>query len=245
MHTIAEPIFTAGFPLGSSAGLVAAFEWLGQPYRLTRVDMLGEMRTEAYQRLNGRVETPVLVTDEGRVLTETMAIALWLEGRDHERRISFTPGTYEADRMHQFIAFLNTGFTGAFFHMWVALEAEEATEDYRQTLRVFGREFVAKRHAQLEAMMGDGDYLLGDRPTLADAVFVGVARWVDFHEAIEPEDYERNYPRIHALRKRIEADPAFRFALAIEDGEPAAGNGSMKGLVPLEDVLRLTGAIAV
>ena len=243
MHSISEPIFTAGFPLGSSAGLVTAFEWLGQPYRLTRVDMLGEMRTEAYRRLNGRVETPVLVSEEGRVLTETMAIALWLEGRDRERRISFAPGTYEADRMHQFIAFLNTGFTGAFFPLWVALEAEEVTEDYRHTLRAAGREFVGKRHTQLETMMGDSDYLLGDWPTLADAVFVGVARWVDFHEAIDPQDYERNYPRIHALRKRLEADPAFRFALAIEDGEPAAGNGSMKGLVPLEDVLRLTGAL--
>lgn len=243
MHSISEPIFTAGFPLGSSAGLVTAFEWLGQPYRLTRVDMLGEMRNEAYRRLNGRVETPVLVSEEGRVLTETMAIALWLEGRDQERRISFAPGTYEADRMHQFIAFLNTGFTSAFFPLWVALEAEEATEDYRQTLRAFGREFVAKRHAQLEAMMGDSDYLLGDWPTLADAVFVGVARWVDFHEAIDPQDYEQNYPRIHALRNRIEADPAFRFALAIEDGKSAAGNGSMKGLVPLQDVLRMTGAL--
>lgn len=34
-----EPILTSGFPLGSSAGLVTAFEWLGKPYRLTRVDM--------------------------------------------------------------------------------------------------------------------------------------------------------------------------------------------------------------
>ncbi|MFK0274124.1 glutathione S-transferase family protein [Ensifer sp. NPDC090286] len=243
MPSVSEPIFTAGFPLGSSAGLVTAFEWLGQPYRLTRVDMLGEMRTDAYERFNGRVETPALVTEKGDVLTETMAIALWLEGRDHERRISFAPGTFEAARMHQFIAFLNTGFTGAFFTMWVALETEDATEEYRETLRAFGREFVAKRHKQLEAMMGDSDYLLGDRPTLADAVFAGVARWVDFHEAIDPKDYARNYPRINALRQRIEADPAFRFAVAIEDGEPAAGSGAMKGLVPLEDVLRMTGAL--
>ena len=55
MKTTSEPIFTSGFPLGSSAGLVAAFEWLGQPYRLTRVDMLGEMREAPYKRLNGRV----------------------------------------------------------------------------------------------------------------------------------------------------------------------------------------------
>lgn len=234
MNPISEPILTSGFPLGSSAGLVTAFEWLGQPYRLTRVDMLGEMRTDAYKRLNGRVETPVLITGEGRVLTETMAIALWLEARDLDRRISFEPGTPEADRLHQYVAFLNTGFTGAFVPMWVALEAEGVTEEYRETLRKFGRSFVAERHGQLEAMIGDSDYLLGDRPTLADAVFAGVARWVDFHKAVDPRDY----PRILALRKRIEADPAFRFAVSIEDGKQAAGSGAMKGLVPLADVLR-------
>lgn len=238
MNPTSEPVLTAGFPLGSSAGLVTAFEWLGQPYRITRVDMLGEMRTDAYKRLNGRVESPVLITDEGRALTETMAIALWLEARDTERRISFEPGTPEADRLHQYVAFLNTSFTGAFYPLWVALEAEDATEGEKETLRKFGRSFVAKRHEQLEAMIGDSDYLLGDRPTLADAVFVGVARWTDFHEAIEPRDY----PRILALRQRIEADPAFRFALAMEDGKPAIGSGAMKGLVPLEEVLRTTSS---
>lgn len=234
MNPASEPIITSGFPLGSSAGLVTAFEWLGQPYRITRVDMLGEMRTEPYKRLNGRVETPVLITGEGRVLTETMAIALWLEARDTERRISFEPGTPEADRLHQYIAFLNTGFTSAYTNLWVAFEAEDATEGEKETLRKFGRSLVAKRHEQLEAMIGDGDYLLGRKPSLADAVFAGVARWADFHQAIDPRDY----PRIQALRQRVEADPAFRFALAMEDGQPAAGSGAMKGLVPLEEVLR-------
>ena len=36
-----EPILVYGFPAGSSMGLVAALEWLGKPYRLCRVDMLG------------------------------------------------------------------------------------------------------------------------------------------------------------------------------------------------------------
>ena len=220
-------------------GLVAALEWLGKPYRLARVDMLGEMREPAYARLNARHETPAFVTDEGRVLTETMAITLWLEARDPERRISFVPDTPEADRMHQMIAFLNTAFTGAFGPLWVALEAEHASEAERETLRKFGRDFVATRHAQLEAMIGDSAYLLGDKPTLADAVFSGVARWTDFHKAVNPADY----PRILALRNRIEADPAFRFAVAIEDGDvTATGSGAMKGLVPLAEVLRDTAA---
>lgn len=65
-----EPILLYGFPSGTSMGLVAALEWLGQPYRLSRVDMLGEMRTPAYARLNPRYETPVLITSDGRPLTE-------------------------------------------------------------------------------------------------------------------------------------------------------------------------------
>jgi len=203
--------------------------------------MLGEMRTDAYQRLNGRVETPVLITEEGDVLTETMAIALWLEARDTESRISFTPGTPQADLLHQTLAFLNTSFTGAFYPLWVALEAQDASEDEKEALRKFGRDAVALRHRQLEAMLGGSEYLLGNTPTLADAVFVGVARWADFHQAIEPRDY----PRILALRQRLESDPAFRFASAIEDGKAAIGSGAMKGLVPLDEVLRNTSGVVV
>ncbi|WP_352802612.1 glutathione S-transferase N-terminal domain-containing protein [Mesorhizobium sp. M0909] len=102
-----EPILLYGFPLGSSMGLVAAFERLGQPYRLCRVDMLTEMKNDAYASINGRQETPVLITHEGRVLTETMAIAAWLEARDTQRRISFDPRSPEgrpdapAGRLHK------------------------------------------------------------------------------------------------------------------------------------------------
>src|SRR3712207_3200451 len=60
-----EPILIYGFPLGSSMGLVAALEWLGKPYRLCRVDMLGEMREVSYARINARHETPAFIDDQG------------------------------------------------------------------------------------------------------------------------------------------------------------------------------------
>lgn len=228
-----EPILLYGFPLGSSMGLVAALEWLGQPYRLSRVDMLKDMKTAGYRRLNDRGETPVLITGEGTVLTETMAIALWLEHRDLQRRISFDPGSRQSDRMHQLMAFLNTGFTGAFSPLWVALEAEDMPPDDREVLRAYGRNAVANRHARLEAMIGTGPYLIGDRPTLADAVLVGVARWADFHQAVEINAY----PKLAALRQRLESDPAVQFALALENGETPAGSGALRGQVALSDLL--------
>ena len=226
------PTLLAGFPLGSSLGLVAAFEWLGKPYRLSRIRMPDDLSTDSYARLNGRQETPVLISDGGP-LTETMAIALWLEVRDLERRISFQPGSPQADRLHQFMGFLNSSFTASFSPLWAALEMKGVSDDFRETLRKFGRGAVAKRHRQLETMMGDCKYLLGDHPTLADALFIGVARWADFHQAIDPA----MFPRVLALRERLKADPAIQFAHAIEDGVPASGTGAMAKLVPVEEIL--------
>ncbi len=232
-----EPLLVYGFPLGSSMGLVAALEWLGQPYRLSRVDMLSEMKTVAYARINGRLETPVLVTDDGRVLTETMAIALWLEARDTKRRISFDPTTAEADRLHQLIAFINTGFTGAFSPMWSALEMVPPDPALQETLRAVGRKHVIARHDRLEAMIDDTPFLVGDRPTLADGVLIGVARWLEFHEVAEPD----RWPRLAALRRRIEADPAVRFATALERGETPQGSGALVGHMPLAEVIERFG----
>lgn len=233
-----EPILIYGFPAGSSTGLVAALEWLGEPYRLCRVDMLGEMREPAYARINARHETPALITDRGAPLTETMAIARWLEARDVRRRISFEALSPEADRMHQVMGFINTGFTGAFSPLWAALEMEPANPPMQAALREWGRAAVIERHDRLEEMAGDRAYLAGDHPTLADALFIGIGRWLEVHEVAE------RWPRLDAIRRRLEHDPAVVFALAIERGETPAGTGACRGRVPLAEVIERYGAPA-
>ncbi|MGS1109878.1 glutathione S-transferase family protein [Achromobacter anxifer] len=232
-----EPILVYGFPLGSSMGLVAALEWLGEPYRLCRVDMLGEMRLPSYARINPRHETPAFVSEQGAVFTETMAIARWMENRDSERRISFDPLSPESDRMHQFMAFVNTGFTAAFTPHWVALEMDPPDPALQKTLREWGAQRVIERHDKLEAMLGDTPFLVGGRPTLADAVLVGVARWLDFHEVAA----KSRWPKLAALRQRLESDPAVKYAISLEDGASPAYSGLCKGHVPLETLIATYG----
>lgn len=233
-----EPILIYGYPSGTSMGLVAALEWLGQPYRLSRVDMLGEMREPPYKRINKRVETPVLITDQGRPLTETMAIAAYLEARDTERKISFDPLSPEADRMHQLMGFLNTGFTGAFTPLWVALELPEPDPDFEAALRRFGRERVIERHDRLEEMLDGSRWLAGDKHSLADGLLAGVARWLEYHEVA---DISR-WPKLRALRRQVESDPAVVFATALENGETPAGKGAFNGHMPLAEVIERFGA---
>ena len=62
---------------------------------------------------------------------------------------------------------------------------------------------------------------------------IGVARWAEYHQAVDGNAY----PKLKALRQRIEDDPAVRFAQAIEDGETPAGAGGFLGHVPLAEVL--------
>jgi glutathione S-transferase len=232
-----EPILIYGFPAGSSMGLVAAFEWLGQPYRLCRVDMLGEMREPAFGRINPRHETPVLVTERGDVLTETMAICAWIEARDGERRVSFEPTSREADRMHQLAAFVNTGFTGAFSPLWAAMEMDPPDPRVEEVLREWGRDAVIERHDKLEAMLGTTEFLVGDRPSLADGVLIGVARWLDLHAVAE----RARWPRLDALRHRLERDPAVVLATALEAGETPTGSGAFLGHVAIDDLIARFG----
>ena len=233
-----EPILIYGHPAGSSMGLVAALEWLGKPYRLTRVDMLGEMREPSYARINARHETPAFVTDEGKVITETMAITAWLEARDGERRISFDPKSPEADRMHQLMGYVNTGFTAAFSPLWAALEMDPPKPQMQSVLREWGLASVIERHDKLEALAGDGPYLAGERPTLADALFIGIARWLDIHQ-VAPRN---RWPNLDAIRTRLEADPAVIYATALESGETPKGTGTLKGHVPLAELIERFGA---
>jgi glutathione S-transferase len=228
-----EPILVYGFPTGSSMGLVAAFELMGQPYRLCRVDMLADMKNDRYARINGRQETPILITEDGRALTETMAIIHWIEQRDTARSITFDPKSPEADRMYQLAAFVNTGFTGAFSPLWVAFESEGEDPAFLDALRSHGRRAVKDRHDRLESMIPEAGFLVGDRMTLADTTLIGVARWAEFHNAVDAS----HYPRLAALRRRIEAEPAVKFAEALEVGELPAGSGALLGHVALDEVI--------
>ncbi len=167
-----------------------------------------------------------------------MAIAHWFAARDTERRISPDPLSADGDRMRQIMAFINSGFTGAFSPLWVALEMDPPRPAMQASMREFGKEAVIGRHDKLEAMVGDTPYLVGDRPTLADALFIGVARWLEFHEVAEPA----RWPKLAALRARLEADPAVIFATALESGDSVAGSGAFRGHVPLTEVIDRFGA---
>jgi glutathione S-transferase len=105
-------------------------------------------------------------------------------------------------------------------------------------LRATGREAVIERQDRLEEMVGGSRLLVADHLTLADALLVGVARRLEFYEV----ESSRRWPKLAALRQRLEVDPAVVHATALEAGEAHQGGGACLGHVPLAGVIERFGS---
>ena len=70
-----------GIPSGCSFGSIVALEWLGEPYRLCRIEMPAVVQSDAYREINPVGETPTLVTATGDPISESMAILNHLGAR--------------------------------------------------------------------------------------------------------------------------------------------------------------------
>lgn len=226
-----EPVLFYGVPQGCSFGSIVALEWLAQPYRLCRISMPDDMQGPLYARLNPVRETPVLLTVDGHALSESAAILQHLVARDSQHRLGHAPGTAEADRLNQTMSYLTTTFFAAFSPLWTAYEMPE-DPPVQAMLRQLGRAQVAKAHAQLDALLGTNDWLAGDKRTIADAYFIGLARWADYHRAVDRSDYPSLARHFH----KLEADPAVVFAHAIEAERPAVSGGGFRGHVTLAEL---------
>lgn len=226
-----DPILFYGVPEGCSFGAIVALEWSGRPYRLCRIQMPGEVSSPAYRRLNPLGETPTLMTAGGASFSQTQAILQHIAATSRDPRMGPRPGQPGFDRLNEMLAFLTTTFFSSFSPLWQTVEGASAAD--KAVLIPNGRRKVHKAHAQLETLLAGRDWMVGDGPTLAEAYFMGIARWNDVHQAIDPAEF----PAVQALRTRMEQDPAVRFAHAIEYEEPVESAGGFRGHVGLESVL--------
>jgi glutathione S-transferase len=227
------PVLFYGVPEGCSFGSIVALEWSGLPYRLCRIEMPAQVSSEGFARINAVAETPALRTADGRLVSESVAILHHIGAQSRDPHLVPHQGSAAFDRFNQVLAFLNTGFFVSFGGLWYAMEHELPAAE-KAALAAMARHKVRKAHADLESLLGDRPWLTGDHRSAADGYFAGIARWNDFHQVLD----RREYPRLDGLYQRLQAEPAVRFAHAIEHGEPATGAGGFQGQVTLEQALQ-------
>lgn len=194
-----------GAPGWGSAISEIMLTMVGKPYHFINVegfDSPGPQR-ERLLSLNPLCQVPTLVLEEGEVMTESAAIALWL--LDSYPDFAPPPGSKQRQQFWRLLVWLVANvyptFTyGDYPERWVAdnpAALANSTDRYRETLWRW-----------LEDQLHHTPYTFGERLTLIDAYWPVIRRW-------GPGEawFAANTPKLHALAARICARPELQQVL--------------------------------
>jgi glutathione S-transferase len=192
----------------SLSGMVV-LAWLGQPYRLVRVE--GPQRASpAFRAINPLGQVPALQTPTG-ILVENSAILLYL-CQDHPV-LAPAIGTREGDLLQQWLSYLGSTFHVAFGPYFFPARFHPDPAQH-EAVRQAALARVRGELAFVDAHLATSAWLLGDRQTILDPYLFAMARWSE-----RLFDLPADHPHLAALLARLREDPAVQTAVALERGE--------------------------
>jgi glutathione S-transferase len=170
----------------------------GAAFERERVDLKTKRTAsgEALVDIAGKSYVPVLVLDDGEVLTENIAVLDWIAARYPALGVA---GAMGRTRLLEALTFISTEIHRAFKPFW---HASSDADRARAARTVLGdMQYFADRLA--------GDYLFGPKPTVADCYLFVMLLWARRFEVEVPE-------ALIKLRDRMLERPAVQAAMAFE-----------------------------
>lgn len=171
-------------------------------FRPHKVDLFSHTLEDGtdYVGINPNGYVPALVFGDGALLTENVAILYWLAGQAG----TLASGDEHARRRHlQMLAFMSSELHKQFIPLLFA-------EDEEETARL--RQILEPRLGWIGAQL-QGDYLVGQRFTGADAMLYVMLRWARMVGVAFP-------PWLNLFIETVEQRDAVRDTLAAEGQEP-------------------------
>lgn len=184
-------------PFSRAAGVVWQLEEVGRPYRLEHVELTrGEQKSDAIRALNPMGKVPILVDGEA-VVTESAAIGVYLADRYAPGRLA--PALDAKER--------GTYLRACFIPSAVVEPAAMAKlRGWEVPAGQAGFGTYESMIATLDALIGEGPYVLGETFSMADVILGGTVRYMLRFKMIEPT------PRFTAYAERLGARPALQAA---------------------------------
>ncbi|KAJ5226100.1 glutathione S-transferase nitrogen catabolite repression regulator [Penicillium chermesinum] len=190
--------------------VVMILEELKLPYEHTFLD-LKELKNEPYTSINPNGRVPAIEDpNTGISIWESGAIIEYLlETYDKENTISFPAGSKEHFQSRQWLHYQMSGqgpYFGqaAWFTIYHSEKVPSAVDRYFNEIR--------RVTGVLDKILEGKEYLVGEKYSYADAVFVP---WYDVVAFLWSAEIgvEKNFPHVDAWLRRIQARPAISRAL--------------------------------
>lgn len=194
-----------------SLGIRILLEEIGAPYEVAVLDLRSGAHREAdYLAVNPKGKVPALMRDDGSILTEFQAIALWLS-RTHPQADLWPADTEGEARTLELLEFLVStvhmrGFT-------LALVPGKFVPDAgaQAALRAHGLAVAGEGLARVAEQMGSAAYLNGARPGATDAALFYLLQWAALLQMQLPaplEDFHRRMMTRAAVRRALDLPAA-------------------------------------
>lgn len=178
---------------------------LGIPLDLVKVDLKAKKYGDDhdYRKVNPRGYVPALELDDGRVLTEGPAIVQYLADLKPEMQLAPAAGTFERYRLMEKLNFVTSELhktIGGLFNAAMPAEWQQVQRDR-----------IQERLGQLQAELGDGQFLMGERFTVVDAYAYTVLNWLRYFKIGLDA-----FPKLAAYVERVGARESVKAAMSAE-----------------------------
>jgi len=181
-----------------SIGIHVLLEEIGAPYDLKVVDFSkGEQKTHEYKALNPKGKVAALVRDDGSVLTEYAAIAMWLAMTNPDKKL--LPIDPEGiARTIEAMDFVVGTVHMLSWRLWRRPDAYSANLEEHNQLRERGMTAMLAALDVVDAQLAGKDYLMGDF-TIADTALYYTQYWsADIAGWTLPPNVQAHYERMKA-----------------------------------------------
>lgn len=158
-------------------GIHIMLEEIGKPYDLKKVDFAAQAQHQPeYVAVNPKSKVPVLVRDDGSLLTEFPAIAVWLALTNPDKKLLSTDPEKLARTLETIDYIVSTLHMQAWTRFW-RTSLYSSIEDEHPKIKARGREMTEKGLALLDKQLAGKDWLMGDF-TIADCALYFFEFWV-------------------------------------------------------------------
>jgi glutathione S-transferase len=203
-------VYTLYYSPGAASMVVhLALLETGAPYRLERVD-LAQPRSAAYLQLNPQGQVPTLLA-EGRALTESVAILIWLAERHTNAKLAPLPGDPLHGECLQWLVSLSNSLM-ATFRFWF-YPRDLGHEQHPPELRAALQARIEATWQRIDALLAlRGPYLLGERFCSADLLLTMLMRW-----SRRMPRTALDWPALAQLATRVRARPSWQKLYELEE----------------------------
>ena len=181
-----------------SLGIHILLEEIGKPYETQAIKLMeGEQYKPEFTSINPKSKVPTLVRDDGSVLTEYPAIAVWLARTNPDKHLLPADPEGEARVLETIDYSVATIHMQGFARLIRTSNFTPNEADYEK-VRARGREIIEKGYGLLDKGLAGRDYVVGGF-SIADTAVFYVSYWGrDRMKMALPSNLEAHYGRMRA-----------------------------------------------